>query len=100
MVCDSGSVKKYGKIAYIGQEAFLLNSTVRNNILFGKPYDKELYQKVLKICELEADLETFQAGELTEIGERGINLSGGQKQRISIARAVYSESDIYLIDDA
>jgi ATP-binding cassette subfamily C (CFTR/MRP) protein 1 len=100
MVCDSGSVEKNGKIAYIAQEAFLLNSTVRNNILFGKPYDKELYQKVLKICELEADLETFQAGEYTEIGERGINLSGGQKQRISIARAVYSESDIYLIDDA
>jgi ATP-binding cassette subfamily C (CFTR/MRP) protein 1 len=100
MVCDAGSVKKHGKIAYIAQEAFLLNSTVRNNILFGKPYDKELYQKVLKICELETDLESFQAGEFTEIGERGINLSGGQKQRISIARAVYSDSDIYLIDDA
>jgi ATP-binding cassette subfamily C (CFTR/MRP) protein 1 len=100
MVCDTGSVKKHGKIAYIAQEAFLLNSTVRNNILFGKPYDKELYEKVLKICELETDLESFQAGEFTEIGERGINLSGGQKQRISIARAVYSDSDIYLIDDA
>ena len=100
MVCNSGTIKKQGKIAYIPQEAFLLNASIKDNILFGNPYNQELYEKVLKICELEPDLKTFTAGEYTEIGERGINLSGGQKQRISIARAVYSDSDIYLIDDA
>lgn len=58
------------------------------------------YKKIIKMCELEEDLEILPAGDQTQIGERGINLSGGQKQRISIARAVYSDSDIYLIDDA
>ena len=95
----SGRVIKQGKIAYIPQQPFLLNATLRDNILFGKVYDEELYNSTIKICQLLPDIEMLPGGDQTEIGERGINLSGGQKQRVSIARAVYSQSDIYLIDD-
>lgn len=100
MIKIKGTVTKNGKIAYISQEAFLLNDTIKNNIIFGMPYDKNKFDEIVKICQLLSDLELFEGKEETEIGERGINLSGGQKQRISIARAIYSESDIYLIDDA
>lgn len=100
MVKQSGSVKKNGKIGFIQQEAFLMNDTIKENILFGDKYDEEWFNKVLDICQLRPDLKDLKAGISTEIGERGINLSGGQKQRISIARAVYSKSDIYLIDDS
>jgi ATP-binding cassette, subfamily C (CFTR/MRP), member 1 len=77
-----------------------LNDTVRNNITFGLDYDKQWYETVIGLCELIDDLEILPGGDLTQIGERGINLSGGQKQRVSIARAVYSRADIYIIDDA
>lgn len=100
MVKIQGEVRKNGKIAFIQQEAFLLNDTIKDNILFGEPYDEAFFNQVLDICQLRPDLETLAAGIQTEIGEKGINLSGGQKQRISIARAVYSRSDIYLIDDS
>lgn len=100
MIKKKGEVKKNGKIAYVPQEAFLLNDTIRNNIIFGLPFDQGKFDRVLDLCELREDLKTLSGGSETEIGERGINLSGGQKQRISIARAVYSEADIYLIDDA
>lgn len=100
MVVNSGSVRRRGKIGYIPQEAFMLNTSIRDNITFGCDYDKEFYEKVIDACQLRHDLNMLDAGDMTEIGERGINLSGGQKQRISIARAVYSQSDIYLIDDA
>ena len=95
----NGQVRKNGSVALIPQEPFLLNDTLRNNILFGKVFDSEKYRHVLQICQLESDLDILPAGDMTEIGERGINLSGGQKQRVSIARAVYSDSDIYLVDD-
>ena len=94
-----GEVLSIGSIAYIPQEAFLINDTLKNNILFGKDNDEEKYYRTLDVCQLGPDLEMLPAGDLTEIGERGINLSGGQKQRVAIARAVYSDSDIYLIDD-
>ena len=94
-----GSVTKNGRVAYISQQAFLVNETLRNNIVFGSEYDEEKYERIVRICQLETDIEMLPAGDQTEIGERGINLSGGQKQRVSIARAVYSDSDIYLIDD-
>ena len=94
-----GEVRSKGSIAYIPQEAFLINDTLKNNILFGKEYNEERYVRTLDVCQLGPDLEMLPAGDLTEIGERGINLSGGQKQRVAIARAVYSDSDIYMIDD-
>ena len=100
MVKQQGTVKKSGKIAFIQQEAFLMNDTIKENIIFGNTFDEAWFNKVLDICQLRPDLVTLKAGVQTEIGERGINLSGGQKQRISIARAVYSRSDIYLIDDS
>ena len=88
-----------GSIAYVCQTAFIQNNTLRNNILFFHPFDQEKYNKVLEISELIPDLEILKGGDMIEIGERGINLSGGQKARVSIARALYSDSDIYLFDD-
>lgn len=76
-----------------------MNATIQENITFGFHFDEEKYQKILSLCELNADISTFPGKDQTEIGERGIILSGGQKQRISIARALYADSDIYLIDD-
>ena len=96
---EAGSVDKNGSIGYISQEAFLLNATLRDNVTFGKPFDKAKYEHVLDICQMLPDIKMLPGGDLTEIGERGINLSGGQKARVSIARAVYADCDIYLIDD-
>ena len=96
---QSGRLVSKGSIALVSQEPFLVNETLKNNILFEKEFDEERYNHIVKICQLESDLENLPLGDMTEIGERGINLSGGQKQRISLARAVYSDSDIYLIDD-
>ncbi len=87
------------KVALITQSVWLQNTTLRNNILFGNAYEETRYLNILKICELNPDLDQLEGGDMTEIGERGINLSGGQKQRIAIARAVYSDADIYIIDD-
>lgn len=95
----SGRATIKSKVAYVPQQAWIQNATVRDNILFGKPFDKKKYKKVLYACALERDLEILSAGDLTEIGEKGINLSGGQKQRVSLARAVYSNADIYILDD-
>ncbi|KAJ2617833.1 hypothetical protein EV177_000369 [Coemansia sp. RSA 1804] len=86
-------------IAYVAQEAWLRNATIRENILFDEPYDLERYEEVLRICALKPDLRILAAGDMSEIGERGITLSGGQKQRVALARAVYSSRRILLIDD-
>ncbi|KAJ2087296.1 hypothetical protein IW138_005076 [Coemansia sp. RSA 986] len=86
-------------IAYIAQESWLRNSTIRENILFGEPYDQERYEEVLRVCALKPDLRILVAGDMTEIGERGVTLSGGQKQRVALARAVYSSRRILLTDD-
>ena len=88
-----------GSIAYVGQQAWIMNATLRENILFGQHYDEKLYRTTIESCGLKPDIEMLPAGDMTEIGERGINLSGGQKQRISLARAMYSLADIYLLDD-
>lgn len=85
--------------AYCAQQAWLLNDTLRNNILFGNVYDPVRYNAVVKACSLSRDLEILDAGDATEVGEKGITLSGGQKQRISLARAVYSNSKHLLLDD-
>ncbi|XP_030837608.1 multidrug resistance-associated protein 5 isoform X1 [Strongylocentrotus purpuratus] len=88
-----------GAFAYAAQEAWIFNATVKNNILFGIPFDEDRYDMVLDACSLKPDLAILPMGDQTEIGERGINMSGGQKQRISLARALYSDRDIYLLDD-
>ncbi|CAG5018109.1 unnamed protein product [Parnassius apollo] len=95
----TGSMSVFGKISYACQEAWLFPSTVRENILFGMPYDKEKYNQVCKVCALEKDFKQFPYGDQTLVGERGVSLSGGQRARINLARAVYREADIYLLDD-
>ncbi|KAJ3207843.1 hypothetical protein HDU67_007191, partial [Dinochytrium kinnereticum] len=87
------------KIAYVAQTSWLMNATIRENILFGEPYCPERYAKVVRACALVKDLQNLECGDLTEIGEKGINLSGGQKQRISLARAIYSPATHILLDD-
>ncbi|XP_068990929.1 multidrug resistance-associated protein 1 isoform X6 [Neodiprion pinetum] len=94
-----GRVNTKGSIAYVSQQAWIQNATLQDNILFGKSLDKSLYNRVIEACALKPDLEMLPAGDKTEIGEKGINLSGGQKQRVSLARAVYSNADIYFMDD-
>ncbi|PRP88412.1 hypothetical protein PROFUN_03326 [Planoprotostelium fungivorum] len=89
----------YGSLAYAAQTAWIQNATVKDNILFGMSYDAERYKRIIRVCELEQDLRILPDGDDTEIGEKGINLSGGQKQRISLARSVYQDRDIYLLDD-
>lgn len=100
LITKSGSIQKNGSLAFVSQSAFLLNATIKDNILFFNEYDEDLYKRVLIQSCLTDDLGQLSGGDMTEIGERGINLSGGQKQRISIARALYAQKDIYLFDDA
>ncbi|XP_070558915.1 ATP-binding cassette sub-family C member 9-like [Ptychodera flava] len=98
----SGSVNynsDHGRISYCAQKAWLRNATLRDNIVFGEMYDPKRYQRVLSACALEPDIEILPGGDMTEIGEKGINLSGGQKQRVSVARAMYSQTDIVILDD-
>ncbi|TPX65411.1 hypothetical protein SpCBS45565_g05227 [Spizellomyces sp. 'palustris'] len=94
-----GDVRMRGSVAYVPQNAWIMNATLKENILFGRPFDASFYDEVMKACGLKADLDILPGGDGVEIGERGINLSGGQKQRVSLARAVYSRADIYLFDD-
>ncbi|KAF9368100.1 Canalicular multispecific organic anion transporter 1, partial [Podila verticillata] len=94
-----GSVKVYGDIAYVPQQAWIINATLKDNILFGKPFNKEKYDRIVFASGLVPDFAMLPAGDQTEIGERGINLSGGQKQRVSLARAAYQDADVYLLDD-
>ncbi|KAJ3052959.1 hypothetical protein HK097_005357 [Rhizophlyctis rosea] len=88
-----------GGVAFAAQSAWLVNATVRDNILFGTPYDEERYHRVLEACALVRDIENLQGGDLTEIGEKGVNMSGGQKARISLARAAYSHASTVIMDD-
>uniref|UniRef100_A0A674GSH1 ATP binding cassette subfamily C member 2 n=1 Tax=Taeniopygia guttata TaxID=59729 RepID=A0A674GSH1_TAEGU len=94
-----GHINIQGSLAYVPQQAWIQNATLKDNIIFGSELDEARYQQVLKACALLPDLELLPAGDQTEIGEKGINLSGGQKQRVSLARAVYSNADIYILDD-
>lgn len=94
-----GHITIKGTIAYVPQQSWIQNGTIKDNILFGSKLDEKRYQQVLEACALLPDLEVLPGGDLAEIGEKGINLSGGQKQRISLARATYQNSDIYVLDD-
>ena len=96
---SSGHVCCIGKMSYISQMPWVYSGTVRENIVFGMPFVEEKYKKILEVCDLEKDLSGFPKRDLTEIGQRGVILSGGQRARVSLARAIYSDSDIYLLDD-
>ncbi|XP_021818604.1 ABC transporter C family member 10-like [Prunus avium] len=95
----NGIVQVYGKIAYVAQSAWIQTGTIQENILFGSVMDHVRYQETLEKCSLLKDLEMLPFHDLTQIGERGVNLSGGQKQRIQLARALYQNADVYLLDD-
>ena len=95
----SAQVCVNGTIAYVPQQAWIQNESLQQNIMFGLPYKKELYNKVIEACALKPDLSILPNGDQTEVGEKGINLSGGQKQRISLARSIYSNCELYLLDD-
>ncbi|XP_077243837.1 multidrug resistance-associated protein 2 [Tasmannia lanceolata] len=96
---EGTSVVIRGTVAYVPQVSWIFNATVRDNILFGSAFQPSQYQKAIEVTALEHDIELLPGGDLTEIGERGVNISGGQKQRVSMARAVYSNSDVYIFDD-
>jgi ATP-binding cassette subfamily C (CFTR/MRP) protein 1 len=95
----SGNYYVNGNVAYASQQAWIQNATLRDNILFGKELNNAVYNRIIDACALVADFNILPAGDRTEIGEKGTNLSGGQKQRVSLARAVYNDADIYLLDD-
>uniref|UniRef100_A0A8C3AGT5 Multidrug resistance-associated protein 1 n=1 Tax=Cyclopterus lumpus TaxID=8103 RepID=A0A8C3AGT5_CYCLU len=94
-----GTVAVKGSVAYVPQQAWIQNATLKDNIMFGQERRQTWYQRVVEACALQPDLEILPAGDDTEIGEKGVNLSGGQKQRVSLARAVYCDRAVYLLDD-
>lgn len=96
---NNGLLNLNGSTAYVSQQAWIQNATIRENILFGRKYNEDTYNEIIKACCLNSDFKIMPANDLTEIGEKGINLSGGQKQRISLARSLYADSDIYFLDD-
>ncbi|CAO3622955.1 unnamed protein product [Cunninghamella blakesleeana] len=98
-VKENGKVTVRGSLAWVPQQPWVMNATLRENIVFGHRFDPEFYDRVLEACALKSDIQILTSGDQTEIGERGINLSGGQKARVCLARAVYARADIYLLDD-
>nr|XP_056722202.1 multidrug resistance-associated protein 1-like [Euleptes europaea] len=94
-----GSVFIKGSVAYVSQQAWIQNATLKENIIFGREVKESWYKRAVEGCALLPDLEILPSGDQTEIGEKGVNLSGGQKQRVSLARAVYCDADVYLLDD-
>lgn len=99
LILPEGKVDINGKLSYAAQEAWVFGSTVRQNIIFGDVFDRQRYQKVVRACALLSDFKQFPQGDMTIVGERGSSLSGGQKARINLARAVYRQADIYILDD-
>ncbi|XP_060205268.1 ABC transporter C family member 13 isoform X1 [Lycium barbarum] len=95
----NGSVDRNGSIAYVPQVAWILSGTVRDNILFGREYDPRRYSEVLRACSLDFDISRMTGGDMAFVGEKGFNLSGGQRARLALARAVYHDKEIYLLDD-
>ncbi|KAI9219470.1 P-loop containing nucleoside triphosphate hydrolase protein [Blastocladiella britannica] len=95
----SGTVTMGGSVAYVPQQPWILSGSVRDNILFSAPLDESRYQTVVAACALDPDFELLPDGDQTIIGDKGTNLSGGQKARLALARAVYADHDVYLLDD-
>ena len=95
----SGEISCQGKIAWVSQQPWVFSGTIRDNILFGEVFDPHRYHTTLHACDLYKDLQRFPDADMTRVGERGILLSGGQRARVELARAVYSNADIYLLDD-
>ncbi|KAF9970265.1 hypothetical protein BGZ73_007064 [Actinomortierella ambigua] len=96
---SSSSSHTRPRVSYSAQSPWIFAGSIRNNILFGSEYNKERYDRVIQVCELTRDLSLFPQGDATIIGEKGVTLSGGQRARVSLARAVYKESDLYILDD-
>ncbi|CAK6954010.1 ATP-binding cassette sub-family C member 4-like [Scomber scombrus] len=96
---ESGVVKVKGELTYTSQQPWILPGTIRSNILFGKELNPKKYDRVLRACALKRDMDLLPGGDLAMVGDKGANLSGGQKARVSLARAVYQDADIYLLDD-
>ena len=94
-----GEVVVYGRTAYVAQQSWVMNASVKENIVFGHRWDPQFYERTIHACAFTEDLKTLPDGDQTEVGERGISLSGGQKARLTLARAVYARADIYLLDD-
>ena len=99
MSAISGTIRRHGTFVYAPQVAWVFSGTLRENIIFGAPYDKPRYTKVLEACALSEDFRQFPNGDETVVGERGAVLSGGQRARVNLARAVYLDTDLYLLDD-
>ena len=95
----SGQIAYQGRIAYVSQTPWVFSGTIRQNILFGEEYNHSAFEKVIEVCSLKEDLVAFPSSDNTHVGERGVSLSGGQRARVNLARAVYSDADIYLLDD-
>ncbi|KYN18976.1 hypothetical protein ALC57_08649 [Trachymyrmex cornetzi] len=95
----SGSIECRGRINYVSQQPWIFASSVKQNVLFGQTMDKSRYDEVIRVCQMESDINSFPHGDRTIVGERGMNLSGGQRARINLARAIYKDADIYLLDD-
>ena len=96
---SGGQVVLRGNVAYVPQVSWIFNASIRDNILFGAPFNADRYRRAIRASALDQDLANLPGGDQTEIGERGVNISGGQKQRVSIARAVYADADVYILDD-
>ncbi|XP_029371553.1 ATP-binding cassette sub-family C member 4 isoform X1 [Echeneis naucrates] len=96
---EKGALKVRGQLTYAAQQPWVFPGTIRSNILFGKELEPQKYERVIRACALKRDLELLPDGDLTAIGDRGATLSGGQKARVNLARAVYQDADIYLLDD-
>ena len=94
-----GAIGTRGRIAYVSQLPWIFSGTVRDNILFDRPLDETRYHTVLEVCDLNKDIKVFPYEDLCIVGQRGVRLSGGQRARVSLARAVYSDADIFLLDD-